>query len=125
MRWGVWANLKRSAMACSSSRLTLRAFVRVRPSSCTADRDRQVSEVTRVAVVTGGGSGLGQSISEHLAREGRQVAVLDVNGEAAEKVSADLVACGASAVAVQVDVADPVAVTTAFETVRRHLGPID
>ena len=45
--------------------------------------------MTRVAVVTGGGSGLGQSISEHLAREGRRVAVLDVDAEAAEKVSAD------------------------------------
>jgi 2-hydroxycyclohexanecarboxyl-CoA dehydrogenase len=81
--------------------------------------------MTRVAVVTGGGSGLGQTISEHLAREGHRVAVLDVDAEAAEKVSADLAACGASAVAVQVDVADPVGVAGAFETVRGKLGPIE
>ena len=81
--------------------------------------------MTRVAVVTGGGSGLGQTISEHLAREGHRVAVLDVDAEAAEKVSADLAACGASAVAVQVDVADPVGVAGAFETVRGTLGPIE
>lgn len=81
--------------------------------------------MTRVAVVTGGGSGLGQSISEHLAREGRRVAVLDVNAEAAEKVAAGLTAVGASAVAVQVDVADPVSVAAAFEMVRGSLGPIE
>ena len=81
--------------------------------------------MTRVAVVTGGGSGLGQTISEHLAREGHRVAVLDVDAEAAEKVSADLAACAASAVAVQVDVADPVGVAGAFETVRGKLGPIE
>ena len=81
--------------------------------------------MTRVAVVTGGGSGLGQSISEHLARGGRRVAVLDVNAEAAEKVAAGLTAVGASAVAVQVDVADPVSVAAAFEMVRGSLGPIE
>ena len=81
--------------------------------------------MTRVAVVTGGASGLGQTISEYLAREGRRVAVLDVNAEAAEKVSSDLVGGGASAIAVQVDVSDPAAVEAAFETVRDNLGPIE
>src|SRR6516225_9513213 len=112
-------------MAYCSSPLTPRVSVRVRRCSCTAGRDRRASEMTRVAVVTGGGSGLGQTISEHLAREGHRVAVLDVDAEAAEKVSADLAAGGASAVAIQVDVADPVRVAGAFETVRDTLGPIE
>jgi len=81
--------------------------------------------MARVAVVTGGGSGLGQTISEYLAREGRRVAVLDINAEAAEKVSSDLASGGASAIGVQVDVSDPVAVEAAFETVRHNLGPIE
>jgi 2-hydroxycyclohexanecarboxyl-CoA dehydrogenase len=81
--------------------------------------------MTRVAVVTGGASGLGQTISQYLAREGRRVAVLDINAEAAEKVSSDLVGGGASAIGVQVDVSDPVAVEAAFETVRDNLGPIE
>ena len=81
--------------------------------------------MTRVAVVTGGGSGLGQTISSHLARTGRRVAVLDVDTEAAQKVSAEVLACGGSAIAVGVDVSDPVAVTGAFETVRDQLGPIE
>lgn len=79
----------------------------------------------RVAVVTGGGSGLGQSISTQLARDGHQVAVLDVNAETADKVAAELQAAGTRAMAVQADVADPDAVATAFATVRSELGPIE
>jgi 2-hydroxycyclohexanecarboxyl-CoA dehydrogenase len=81
--------------------------------------------VTRVAVVTGGGSGLGQAISAHLARDGHRVAVLDLDVEAAERVSADLAAGGASTVAVRADVSDPAAVAAAFEAVRGSLGPVE
>jgi 2-hydroxycyclohexanecarboxyl-CoA dehydrogenase len=81
--------------------------------------------MTRVAVVTGGGSGLGQNIAAHLARGGRRVAVLDIDTEAAEKVSAELTADGASAIAVGVDVSDALAVAGAFDTVRDTLGPVE
>jgi 2-hydroxycyclohexanecarboxyl-CoA dehydrogenase len=81
--------------------------------------------MTRVAVVTGGGSGLGQNISAHLARGGGRVAVLDIDTEAAEKVSAELAAAGACAIAVGVDVSDADAVAGAFETVRDKLGPVE
>jgi NAD(P)-dependent dehydrogenase (short-subunit alcohol dehydrogenase family) len=84
-----------------------------------------VDTANRVAVVTGGGSGLGQAIAVHLARGGRRVAVLDLNGEAADKVASGLRADGATAVGVQVDVSDPEAVTQAFETVRNALGPVE
>jgi NAD(P)-dependent dehydrogenase (short-subunit alcohol dehydrogenase family) len=67
---------------------------------------------------------MGQSIAEHLAREGHRVAVLDVNAEAAEKVAADLAGEGAVATAVRVDVSDPADVEAAFQTVRDVLGPI-
>ncbi len=80
--------------------------------------------MNRVAVVTGGGSGLGESISAQLARDGHRVAVLDVNGESANKVADELRANGAQAKAVQVDVAEPGPVTTAFDAVRESLGPI-
>jgi 2-hydroxycyclohexanecarboxyl-CoA dehydrogenase len=84
-----------------------------------------VNVAHRVTVVTGGGSGLGQSISTQLARDGHQVAVLDVNAEAAEKVVAELQAAGARAIAVPVDVADQDAVATAFASVRSELGPVE
>lgn len=67
---------------------------------------------------------MGQSIAEHMARAGHRVAVLDVNGEAAEKVAAALVADGAEATAVRVDVSDPADIESAFRTVRDALGPI-
>jgi 2-hydroxycyclohexanecarboxyl-CoA dehydrogenase len=81
--------------------------------------------MTRVAVVTGGASGMGETISQYLADCGHRVAVLDINAGAAQKVSADLMARGASALAVGVDVSDPGAVEAAFATVREHLGAIE
>jgi 2-hydroxycyclohexanecarboxyl-CoA dehydrogenase len=79
----------------------------------------------RVAVVTGGASGVGETISQYLADSGHRVAVLDINAEAAQTVSSDLTARGASAIAVGVDVSDPGAVGAAFATVRENLGPIE
>jgi len=84
-----------------------------------------VGRLDRVAVVTGGGSGLGQAIASHLARGGRRVAVLDLDGEAADKVANELRADGGSALGVQVDVSDPGAVARAFATVRDVLGPVE
>ena len=79
--------------------------------------------MSRTAVVTGGGSGLGQAISARLAADGHKVAVLDVKAEAAEKVSAEIQAAGGSAAALGVDVSDEAAVEAAFTTVRDSLGP--
>ena len=80
--------------------------------------------MSRVAVVTGGGSGLGQSISAVLARDGHRVAVLDVDGEAATKVATEIEGHGGQALAVEVDVADEDSVTSAFASVRNQSGPI-
>jgi 2-hydroxycyclohexanecarboxyl-CoA dehydrogenase len=81
--------------------------------------------MSRVAVVTGGGSGMGRSIGEHLARQERQVAVVDLDGDAAEDTAAALREGGASSIGAQVDVADRAAVDEAFATVRSELGPIE
>ena len=83
-----------------------------------------MSQVGRVAVVTGGGSGLGESIAVQLGRDGHRVAVLDINGEGAEMVAAEIRANGGQAVAVQGDVAEPDSITTAFGTVRSAYGPV-
>jgi len=81
--------------------------------------------VSRVAVVTGGASGLGQAISLALARDGHKVAVLDINAEAAESVAGAVRRLGGEALGVGVDVADEDATEAAFEAVRSQLGPTE
>lgn len=81
--------------------------------------------MSRVAVVTGAASGLGLAICTHMARQRRQIAVLDMDAEAAEKAAAQLRAHGARALAVQADVADRSTVDRAFDQVRTALGPIE
>jgi 2-hydroxycyclohexanecarboxyl-CoA dehydrogenase len=77
-----------------------------------------------VAVVTGGASGIGRAICEHLARQGRRVAVLDIDEAAAAHVAASLRGEGAQSMAVPVDVADRATVEAAYAQVRAALGPI-
>ena len=76
-------------------------------------------------MVTGGGSGLGEAIAAQLGRDWHRVAVLDVNGESADKVAAELRAKGAQAMAVQADVSESDSVRTAFSTVRDAFGPVE
>ncbi|MGF7238632.1 MAG: SDR family NAD(P)-dependent oxidoreductase [Frankia sp.] len=80
--------------------------------------------MNRVAVVTGGGSGMGVSICEHLARRGDHLAVLDVNEDAAQEVSKNLRERGTRATACAVDVSDRAAVEEALAKVRSEFGPI-
>jgi 2-hydroxycyclohexanecarboxyl-CoA dehydrogenase len=78
----------------------------------------------RVAVVTGGASGMGEATCHELGRRGRAVAVLDLNGEAAQRVAEELRAEGVAALAAAVDVSDRSAVEEAFAKVRTELGPV-
>jgi 2-hydroxycyclohexanecarboxyl-CoA dehydrogenase len=78
----------------------------------------------RVAVVTGGASGMGEASCRELGRRGLSVAVLDVNEEAAQRVTEDLRAAGSTAIGVGADVTDRAAVEQAFAKVRSELGPV-
>ncbi|ABW14074.1 short-chain dehydrogenase [Parafrankia soli] len=68
---------------------------------------------------------MGFSICEHLARRGDRVAVLDVNGDAAQQAVKKLRGRGAQAMACAVDVSDRAAVEDALAQVRGELGPIE
>lgn len=78
----------------------------------------------RVAVVTGGASGMGEATCHELGRRGHKVAVLDLNGEAAQRVCDELRTDGVTALAAEVDVTDRPAVEEAFAKVRSELGPV-
>jgi NAD(P)-dependent dehydrogenase (short-subunit alcohol dehydrogenase family) len=81
--------------------------------------------VSRVAVVTGGASGIGLGVARGFAGDGYQVAILDSNRPAAESAVGELQSEGATAIAVDVDVADRVSVGAGFDRVRAELGPVE
>jgi NAD(P)-dependent dehydrogenase (short-subunit alcohol dehydrogenase family) len=74
--------------------------------------------------VTGGASGIGRAIALRLARDGADVAVLDLDAAGARAVAAEVAALGRRAVAVEADVADAASVGAAVARVREGLGPI-
>src|ERR1700752_928987 len=80
--------------------------------------------ITRVAVVTGGASGMGEATCHELGRRGHNVAVLDLDGEAAQRVCEELRSEGVTALAVGADGRDRSAVEEAFAKVRTELGPV-
>ena len=59
----------------------------------------------KVAIVTGGGSGLGEAIAKLLASNGAKVVLSDINLKAAERVSAEISGSGGTASAIQQDTA--------------------
>jgi 2-hydroxycyclohexanecarboxyl-CoA dehydrogenase len=76
----------------------------------------------RVAVVTGGASGIGEATCHHLARSGHRIAILDIDDEGAQRVAKDLRAAGADALGLAVDVTQRSALDAAFTQVRSVLG---
>ena len=77
----------------------------------------------RVALVTGGGSGIGREICVGLAAAGRHVAVADLNLDGALETASLISATGGTAIAVHMDVADSDAVQAGILQVLDELGP--
>ena len=76
----------------------------------------------KVAVVTGGGRGIGRALTQALAREGVRVAIGDVDRAAAETAAAEL---GDLVVGLHLDVTDLPGFTAFLDDVERRLGPVD
>ncbi len=78
-----------------------------------------------VAVVTGGGSGLGEALAHRLARAGARLAIIDLRADRAERVAAELRRDGHDAAALAADVGDRAAVSRTFAAVAERFGRVD
>jgi 3-oxoacyl-[acyl-carrier protein] reductase len=78
--------------------------------------------VSRVAIVTGGGSGIGEATARALARAGHSVAVADINLAAAQRVAQSLP--GSGHIAVHTDVTEERSVEALFDETEKKLGPV-
>lgn len=70
----------------------------------------------KVALITGGGSGIGEATAKRFSQEGAKVVVVDINEDGARRVAREIQAKGGQASALRADVADP----TAAEAMIKH-----
>lgn len=79
----------------------------------------------KVAVITGGGGGIGQGIALAFARFGADVVIADKNPEAGESTAAEVEKLGRRGVSITTDVRDFEQVQTMVDTAVKELGRID
>ena len=79
----------------------------------------------KVAVVTGGGSGIGRGIVLALAREGADIAIPDIQVMNAEKVAEEVKALGRKCLPMRTDVTSAADVKTMYDRTREALGRVD
>jgi NAD(P)-dependent dehydrogenase (short-subunit alcohol dehydrogenase family) len=84
-----------------------------------------VTEIAgKTAFVTGGGSGIGRGLALALAREGAAVVVVDILGDRADGVAAEIRAAGGRALALECDVSSRAAVRQAHAAANRTFGKV-
>jgi meso-butanediol dehydrogenase/(S,S)-butanediol dehydrogenase/diacetyl reductase len=89
------------------------------------EKELMMSIEGKVALVTGGGQGIGRAIALRLATDGADIAVADINAEKAEAVAEEVRAVGRKATHVRVDVSERDDVHAAVEHSAKALGGFD
>jgi 3-oxoacyl-[acyl-carrier protein] reductase len=84
-----------------------------------------MAELERVAIVTGGGSGIGAAAVRRLAADGHHVLVVDVDDAAADRIAAEASATGVQAEPYRLDVRDADGWQGAVDHCRRRWGRVD
>jgi NAD(P)-dependent dehydrogenase (short-subunit alcohol dehydrogenase family) len=79
----------------------------------------------RVALITGGGGGIGLAAAQLFAREGAKVAIAEVDPERGERAAAQVVAQGGDALFVATDVTQEASVAAAVAAAERAFGKLD
>jgi NAD(P)-dependent dehydrogenase (short-subunit alcohol dehydrogenase family) len=92
----------------------------------TSERIAHLFDLTdKVALVTGGGAGIGRAIALGMARFGAAVVVIDRDAGAAETVAQEIATIGRTATAHVADVTDPAGMVALARSVRDSLGGLD
>jgi len=79
----------------------------------------------KIAIVTGGGRGIGRAISKRLAKEGVIVAVVDLNFDNAQKVQQEIIDSGYNAFAFKVDITNSEQINQMVKKIKEEYGRID
>ncbi|HVN87497.1 MAG TPA: SDR family NAD(P)-dependent oxidoreductase [Candidatus Binatia bacterium] len=81
--------------------------------------------VDKVALLTGGGSGIGEATAKRFAAEGAQVVIVDINDEAADRVGTEIRAAGGTVSVFCGDIAQPKDVEAMVQHAQRTFGRLD
>ena len=79
--------------------------------------------MNKLAVVTGGASGIGQAVAERLANDDFTVVILDINEDGAKQVAAEIQGRGKRTISMHLDVTQESGVEAAFKKIISEHGP--
>lgn len=79
----------------------------------------------KIAVITGGGRGIGRSIAMHFAREGADVSLIARTKRQINQVASEIQNLGCNSLAVTADISNEREISVAFEQIHQHFGRID
>ena len=79
----------------------------------------------KIALITGGGSGIGKAAALALARAGAGIAVISRTPDEIERTAAEVEKLGAPALPLSADISDEAAMRGAFDTLQKRFGRLD